>query len=162
MSYQQILEDIRQKMEGIAGIGVVHNYQRWSADWKKFLQHFAYTPEGSDQQEIRGWTISRAAALEHLRGAYFRHHIFKLRGYMGLKDDAATEVTFQELIEDICDMFRSAEPVDPAANWYYLYGDEPDEDSAQAEVIDIRIFGGTLCHYAELTVHCMERIVPTM
>ena len=160
MSYSVILEDIRAKMAAITDIGVVHHYQRWSADWKKFLAHFAYTPEGSDQQEIRGWTISRAAAPEHLRGAYFRHHIFRLRGYLGLRDEVATELTFQELIEDICDTFRSATPADPAANWYYLYGDEPDEDSAQVELIDIRIFGSTLCHYAELVLHCMERIVP--
>lgn len=154
-NYNTIAADIKTKMQTISGIGNVHDYYRWNKEASKFLALFAYTPAGGSQQ-IRGWELSRISATEHKRGAFFRHHRFKITGYMSLRDADATDKTFQTLVDDICEKFRTA---DGGATWDYRNGDSPEESPAQAGVLDVRQFGEILCHYAEIFLSVTERIV---
>jgi len=153
--YIDIIADIKTKMEEITGIGIVHDYERYSKDENKFITLFKTTVDSVDQ--IRGWEITRTAAPEHKRGAWFRHHRFRINGYMGIQDANTTEKTFQVLIENLSEKFRTAEP--PAgATWYYMDGDNPDNSCVQVDVIDARMFGQYLCHHAEISLAVTERI----
>jgi hypothetical protein len=77
---------------------------------------------------------------------------------MALHDAAATDKTFQVLVDDACEKFRNAAA--PAGScWFYLDGDKPDQSPVQVEVIDLRMFGGVLCHHADIMLAVMERIV---
>src|SRR3972149_1657925 len=96
-NYAAILADIKAKMEAVADIGVVHDYYRGGVEPSRFMALFSYAPSGANVKQIRGWEITRASAQEHKRGAFFRHHQFRLTGYMGLKDADGTDKTFQTL-----------------------------------------------------------------
>ena len=155
-NYASIIADIKSKLEAVTNIGVVHDYYRYAANPSTFITLFSYTPTGGSKH-IRGWEITRIRAPEHKRGAFFRHHVFKLTGYLSLKDANATDKTFQALIDDICEKFRTAAD---GATWYYLDGDNGDNAPCQVEIIEPRIFGEILCHYTEIILHVTERIAP--
>jgi len=112
MSEATIRAQIKTILEGVSGIGRVHDYERWAATWEKYLEFFKTTSD-----VINGWTVSRVrtpaacASGTHDR----RSHHYKIRGYYGLKDEDATEVTFQALVEAVCTAFRSAYQLSGAA-----------------------------------------------
>ncbi|WP_298434577.1 hypothetical protein [Geobacter sp.] len=150
--YAAILADIKTILAAVPGVGTVHDYERQSADWSNFIGLFKDPGTG----KILGWEITRRAAAEHQAGVYLRHHQFVLKGYMGLQDAAGSSKVFQALCEEVCAMFRNA----PAgAGWEYRNGDEPDRAPAQIEIINDRMFGGVLCHCAEIALSVTERIV---
>jgi len=155
-NYSAILADIKTKLESVTDIGVIHDYERWIVDPSKFIALFAFTPAGGVKQ-IRGWEITRISASEHLKGAFFRHHKFKLNGYLGLKDADATGKTFQVLIEEICAKFRGAVTTQA---WDYRDGDNPGNAPAQVMAIDTRMYGELLCHCTEIHISITERILP--
>ncbi len=157
MSYSDIVSDIATRMETIPSIGIVHDYYRYTADAAKFLQLFKCSIGGKEQ--IRGWEITRISAPEARTGAYFRYHKFRITGYLGLCDADATDKTFQTLIDDVCELFRTAEPPG-GSSWYYLDLALPGDLPAQAVVIEPRMFGSVLCHYAEILLTVTERILP--
>lgn len=153
--YMEIRDDIKAKLAAIEDIGIVHGYSRFTVDWSRYILHFKDAASG----RIKGWEISRRGAPEHLAGAFFRHHQFVLRGFLGFQDSAATDEIFQVLIEDVCDAFRTASP--PAgAMWLYQNGDSPEQSPVQVQVIEERMFGAVLCHYCEIILTVTERILP--
>lgn len=154
-NYLAIIVDIKARLSALQNIGQVHDYFRWNKESAAFLNLFAYTVLGGSQH-IRGWEFTRSAATEHKRGAFFRHHKFKITGYMSLKDSDATDKTFQQLVDNICETFRAA---GSGTTWDYRDGDNPENSPAQADVIDVRTFGSVLCHYAEINLSVTERIV---
>ena len=153
--YLEIIADIKGKMESVPDIGKVYDYYRWNADFARFVQLFSYTPS-TGGLHIRGWEITRKAAPEHKRGAWFRHHKFTLTGYMGLKDDAATDKVFQVLVDDVCELFRNTAG---GATWDYMDGEAPENSPAQTPLITPRMFGSVLCHVAEIDLSVQERII---
>ncbi len=156
--YSSILSDIKTKMEAVTDIGKVYDYYRWNNNPSTFISLFAYTPSGGGKH-IRGWEITRVQVPEHKAGAYFRHHKFKIAGYLALKDVDATDKTFQVLIDKICEKFRTADPPS-GATWYYMNGDNPGDSPCQVDIIEARMFGDVLCHYAEISLSITERISP--
>jgi hypothetical protein len=151
-NYLAILADIKTKLESIPDIGKVYDYERWASSWDKFISLFKST----QHNQIRGWEITRRSISEHIAGAYFRHHKFKIRGYMSIDDSNATDKTFQQLIEEVCNVFRNA---DSGSSWFYGDGDQSNNAPAQVEVIEPRMFGGVLCHYVEINLTITERIM---
>ncbi len=153
MSESTIRAQIYAILNGLTDIGKVYDYERWAADWNVFINLFKATVGGVDQ--IRGWEISRRSVKEEKIvlgiGASTNEitHGFLIRGYMGINDASATEKTFNALIEAIAAVFRSNKKLNNTAR---------DHDFIQAEVIDTRMFGGVLCHYAELSLTAYQRI----
>lgn len=154
--YLDIIADIKAKLSAIADIGKVHDYERWSADPAAFIEIFSFTV--NNVKHIRGWEILRTGFTEHKNGAFFRHHRFQLKGYMGVKDASATEKDFQTLIENICEAFRVADGPE-GSTWDYRDGDEPNNAPVQAGNIEARQFGNILCHTVTLNLSVTERIV---
>lgn len=157
MSESTIRAQIYAIINAITNIGVVYDYERWAADWVSFINLFKTTIATVEQ--IRGWEISRRAApesgvtAEATIGQTDKQHVFLIQGYMGLNDSAATEKTFNALIEAISDAIRPKLTIN---------GTALDHDFIQAEIIEPRMFGGVLCHYAQLslTVHEQKNINP--
>lgn len=151
--FSVIAADIKAKLETVPGTGIIHDYERQAADLKKFIELFK-APDG----KICGWEITRRAVPEHQRGAVARHHQMIITGYMGLQDAAASSRVFQNLCDDICDLFRNAAP--PAgATWEYRNGDEPAKTPPQIELINDRMFSNVLCHHAVISISVTERII---
>ena len=125
-------------LSGVTNIGKVYDYDRWAADWATFINLFKTTISGMPQ--IRGWEISRTGPVPNDTTSV-RSHTYTIRGYMSLDDSAATEKTFNALIEAIYDAFLAAPDLNYAALGH---------DGIQVDVIEARMFGSVLCHYTEL------------
>ena len=147
MSLTTIRTEIKAVLEGITDIGMVHGYERFSTDWKKFLDFFK--PAGKDY--IRGWTIRRVTTTEELatHEEGDRDYSFKIRGYMSLSDSIASSDTFDDYIETICDTFRALirDDLNDKADMLGLM---------QVDLIEDRMFGTVLCHYCELSITIQE------
>lgn len=153
-NYLAIVADIKEKIQAVPGVGKVHDYARLATDWGTYIARFK-----DESGRILGWEITRARVSEHRRGATFRHHTFVLRGFMGLQDSAATDKLFQALVEEVCAAFRdTAAPL--SAPWSYQNADAHEQTPTQVPVIDERMFGQVLCHYAEIHLSITERILP--
>ncbi|MDA1001506.1 MAG: hypothetical protein O2807_13445 [bacterium] len=165
-NYKMIGEGIAAELSAIEGAGQVHTYQRWAADLGKYLHLFRWeAPDGKDQ--IRGWMVTREKVREEPgsfagsgggflpAGVNRRTHTFLLFGLMSAEDAAGSELIFQDLIEALCDRFR-----DPGA--LRLRGRVPTLERLAppaVDAIELRAFGGVLCHIAEIRIQAIERIV---
>ncbi len=169
--YGEIGEAIASVVAGVAGAGRVHAYQRWAAEPGRYLDLFRCEAGGGVDQ-IRGWVLTREKAHEEAAslganapggfapaGVGRRTHTFLLFGIMGAEDAVASEVAFQDAIEEICDRFR-----DDAVLRLLDSAGAPRVRSLerlrppQVDVIELRTFGGVLCHYAEIRIQAIERI----
>lgn len=144
MSLTDIRDQIKTILATVDGVGVIHDYERWAADWGKFLELYKNT-----DGKINGWTITRTKTDEDCNTASHvtRIHHCTIRGVYGLKDEDASELIFQALIESICAAFRAK---------YRLNDIAANTEPVQVEVVENRMFGTVLCHYCELTVTAEE------
>lgn len=146
MSEADIRERIAVILAAADSAAVVHQYQRFSSDLKTFIDLFR---DGDNR--IHGWVITRrAVAKRELTSQIQRVYVFSLRGYYGMKDSAATEQAFQTMLDTIADAFDNdytlggtCETTTP--EWGPMSG----LAGLQIEDIDLRMFGGVLCHFAE-------------
>src|SRR3990167_6470997 len=147
MSLALIRAENKTILEGIAGIGKVHDYERWSVEWKKFLDQFK-----SADGKIKGWTVTREKSSERFTGGSTseRLHSMTLRGYHGLDDASASEKVFQDLVEEVCNTFRPKTTLNGRV--------DRAEAPLQVDIIEHRLFGGVLCHYCELRQAAQETI----
>lgn len=105
MSQADILGRLKDIISAVAGIGIVHDYERSSrspAEWLDIM-----TSGG----KINGWTISREATeseWEYHTTNRLRH-IFKIKGYYAVDDANASEKTFQELVDLVRKAFNNNE-----------------------------------------------------
>jgi len=150
--YSTIAADIKAKLESIPGTGLVHAYERQVIDPEKFINLFK-----DSRGKVCGWEITRSAAPESYTGPVNRHHQMLIKGYLGLQDAVASASAFQDLCDDICDLFREASPAVPGG-WEYRNGLEPDKTPVQLALIDDRFFGKVLCHHAVISITITERI----
>jgi len=140
MSLANIRAEYKSILSGVTTVGVVHDYERWSVDWSKFLVQFKDAATG----KIKGWTITREKTIEAFTsgpGAE-RKHAFVIRGYLALDDTAGSEKTFQDLVETVCDTFRPKTTLNGKV--------EQVEAPLQVDLVEVRLFGAVLCHYCEL------------
>ena len=146
MSYQTVLAKVKTYMEAIPSIGNVHDYVRWNKDWPASLTLFKVT---SPTAQLRFWDISRIRTPEisKVDMVNSRQYTFRIRGFMSLNDAAASEKTFQELIEAVCDKFRG-KPT--------LEGDAVDSNPVQVDNVGHAMVGDVLCHMPECTLTIEE------
>lgn len=146
MGLAEITAEIKTILEAVPGIGVVHEYERFAAEWGKFLEFF----KDADGR-INGWTIGlRKIPVEReFIPTVLRKHDFVLRGYYGLNDAAASELAFRNLVEAILDAFQDVDTLNDTVL---------DSGPMQVEKIEPRLFGKVLCHCAVLTIEARERV----
>jgi len=147
MSQATILAKIKTTLEGISGIGQVHDYVRWNKDWPDLFKLFR---DGTSEQ-IRFWDISRTRTPEVSSATRTnqRTHIFRIRGFISLDDSAATEKTFQSLVEDVAAAFRNQPTFGGAAL---------DVEPLQIDNVNHASVGGVLCHMLEASLSVTEEV----
>jgi len=154
------LTDIREQIAAILaavdGAGVVHQYQRATAgDWGKFLNLF----QDADGK-INTCMISRTDTAQQkvTMGEKELAHIFTLRFYYGLRDEQATELTFQEMLENVREAFNESETLnDTCLTTIPDWGPMNGVAGLQIGGVSIRFFGNVLCHYAECRLCALDR-----
>lgn len=147
MSLANIRTQLKTILEGVSGIGVVHDYERWANDWATFISFF----KPAAQSVINGWQITRRSTREeeHAATQTYRFHTMVIHGFYSLDDSAASEKTFQDLIETICTTIRQNATLNGAA--YHAL-------PPQVAVVEQRKFGDVLCHYGEINVLVEEDV----
>jgi hypothetical protein len=159
MSYPAIREQVRTILSGVSGTGIIHDYNRWAVDWGKFINFFKVEATGI----INGAMITRKTRKTFelaLDNVTIRLHEIVIRQVMGLKDDVASEITFQQLVDDICDGLEAHDTLNGTCLTISDIGEGQSLSGCsgpQAEVIENRVFGNVLCHYAEIHIYAQEQ-----
>lgn len=145
MSESACRQKLFEIISAIPNVGKVHDYERWAATHGKFIEFFKDVASG----RILGWEICRSGMPSEKISVIeeSRTHQFTVKGYMAVDDADATEKLFNAKIEAICNAFKGQ---------HTLGGVCLDAGPVSAEVIDARMFGNVLCHYAELKIPINE------
>lgn len=144
MSFASIRAAIAATLNGVAGIGLVHERERY-ARRAEHLKTF-YVTGG----EIRGWFIRREATQESSRhqGRSVETITWQIRGFMSFVDEDDSEFAFDDLIEAIRDAFRVDESLGGTVDQIAL----PTSSEFGIQVIDSgpAMFAGVLVHTCRL------------
>jgi len=143
---------IKSTLEGVSGIGVVHDYERYASQQGTFRALYHSAAHG----QIRGWNFRRVARAER-SPATGRHVVtarWQIRGYMALDDSAATEKTFDDLVEGVVAAFRADDTLGGVVDTLIV----GDTAGAQLEEAGPVMLAGVLCHGARLGLQTRWRV----
>lgn len=150
MALSNIITAVATILGGVTNVGKVYSYRRWAADEASFKSLFA---TGST---ILAWTITRESTeTDDFDGGSHDYHAIVLRGWMGVKDSADTEATFQALVESVRAAFQTNREL-------FVTGTANAEFSERIKVrkVDYVKYGEYFCHYAELELKVKDIVVP--
>lgn len=144
MSYAAIRDYLKDRLLTIPGIGVVHNYDRWAADWSALVKLYVAN------DKLNGWHLTRKATQEDwvAEPVVDRDHTYEIVGIYALNDAAASEKAFQELVEQVMELFRFD---------FDLGGHCQLAGPLKLKTLEPRMFGSVLCHVAVLELPVQER-----
>lgn len=134
-----IKERIRARLQA-ADVGVVYAYERYAnADDK--LREYYKDADGM----LRGWTIARESSPGERRAPAEsdRTPVYVIRGFRAVSDADASASSFDDDVETVQDTLGE----DVTCGGLAEHVEEP-----QLRVIEHRMFGGVLCHYAEIAI----------
>lgn len=146
----QIRAAIKAKLQGVAGIGQVHDYERFAKTEKEFQDLYKDAVSG----RILGWNFYRQSTAERDLdlGEVRRLHVWKLSGYMSLDDADASGKLIDDLVETIVTAFRTDRTLGGLVIDIKNMDNEFGESGVQVEAIEPVMFAGVLCHRAQLSL----------
>ena len=150
MTHRQIRTVLADMVSGIAGIGTVHEYERWSKRTELLRDFYGYTPAGESVAQVRGWYIHRVNEAD-IVGASFcqtRNDAWEIRGFMSLDDANESELVFDDLVDSISTRFFDNDPVLPGLRIV------DSEQGQRARLVQLQpvMFAGVLCHSAVIAL----------
>jgi len=154
MSLADIREQIKVVLSGVPGVGVVHDRDRFAADWNRFLNLF----KDADGR-INGCMFSRERRqrVQQTMGETEKAHVFVVRRFMGLNDAEETGIVFDDHLDDLADAFDDDETLGGTCRTINPdWGPMDDAIGLQIEISEIRMVGTVLCHYAECRLCVIE------
>jgi hypothetical protein len=84
-------------------------------------------------------------------GSYNVLNRWRISGFMSLEDSSASEIVFDNLVEAVCDAFRSDETLGGLIAGTVM--DSPNVAGIQVEDSGPVMFAGVLCHSARLVLY---------
>lgn len=152
-----IREQIKVILQGVSGIGVVHDYDRLTTDAGKMVNLFKDTDGRINAVVFRREKMEKRK-ITIGSGPLERAHIWLIRCIMGLKDDQATGLVFDALLAAIEEEFEGNNNLNATCltinpEWGPMSGCA----GIQIDLCEDRLFGNVLCHYAELRLCSVER-----
>lgn len=153
MSETTVRASIKTLVEGVTNVGKVYDLEAFADTWDGFLDRFKTTISSVDM--VRGWTIS-CEAIERQgqiasgvrNTANVNQYAYRVRGYQSFDYDTSTEKTFLALALAVMD----------ALDGGIVSGAVFNAELAQLPTYEPRVFGGVLCHYAEIQQTVWEQI----
>lgn len=141
---------IKAKMLTVADIGQVHDYERYARRDADFAALFL------TGAQIRGWVVRRVSRSESapFNGREVVRNRWRVSGYMALDDSAATEKTFDDLVEALIAAFKADQELGGIV--HTLIDDENDRIGLQLDESTPVLFAGVLCHSARLSLVTMH------
>jgi len=147
VTLKAIREEIKSILLTVPDVGKVYDYIPYTADWQRFIANFKHNGR------INGWTITRRETSESVTsvtGVNSRTHFMMLQGYRSLDESIQSEKIYQDLVDSVCAALRDK---------YNLNGKALKVDPPQVLVVEHKMFGSVLCHYAEIQLNVTEREV---
>lgn len=145
MSLANNILALKTILEGIGGVANVYDVVR---NWKteKEFRKAARTASG----EIQFWLLTRESTEARDLGPQLtsRRHTIALHGYYGVNDSAASEKTFQALVESVAAVVGADRRLNSTARH---------SGPAQVRTVDFRVLSNVLCHHAELALEVEEK-----
>ena len=145
MSLADNITAIQTIVQGVSGVENVYDTVRnWQTE--KQFRDGARTPSG----EIQFWFITRESTEAEDLGPRFtaRRHRIAVHGYSGVNDAAASEKSFQALVENVVEALGNDRKLNQTARH---------SEPAQVRTVDFRILNNVLCHHAELALVIEEK-----
>jgi hypothetical protein len=140
MSLANNIQAVKAILEGVAGVENVYDRVRnWQTE--KQFRDGARTGGGG----VQFWFITREATTAEDLGPRFtaRRHTLAMHGYAGVQDAAASESSFQALVESVAAALGADRKLNDTARH---------SGPAQVRAVDFRILSNVLCHHAEIVV----------
>lgn len=130
----------------IPGVGKVYDYERWNNDMAAFIALFL-----NEDKKIYGWEITRVGvpAIARIGSKYKVTHSYRFKGYYGLQDSAASEKSFNAIVDAVILKFISKKIAGSELHTVPTVG-----------ILDARLYGSVLCHYAEVNIQVPELVTP--
>lgn len=146
----QIRAAILAKLLAVAGIGRVHDYERFAKTEKEFQDLYRDAASG----RIKGWNFYRLSTAERDLdlGGVRRLHAWKITGYMSLDDADASGKLIDDLVELIATAFRTDRTLGGRVIDSKDMENNFGASGVQIEAIEPVMFAGVLCHRAQLTL----------
>jgi hypothetical protein len=152
MSESAIRAALYAAVNTVTNIGKVYDYERWAAEWPKFLDLFKTEINGVEQ--IRGWDVAYRGFVATRDPQFARfniqNHAFWVQGYVRLNDSLASEKEVSALAAAVCDAIDTDATLH--ATVYQNTG------PASLEEFTPRTFGSVLCHYVKIVVIVPEQV----
>lgn len=136
-------------LEGVAGIGRVHSFERYAKAEGKLRE--IYTIGG----RLEGWFVRRTATRVTAPALRIRTviHRWRIRGYMGLEDAEQSELAFDARLEAIRAAFDASTTLGGVCETTHV----DDLAGAQLEDSSPVMFAGVLCHGARFALSTRHR-----
>lgn len=135
----------------VPDIGVVHPYERYARTEKSMAELFMWQPSGvpAPPRELRGWFVRRTGE------GYFADTStsdevridWQIRGFMALRDDGATELLFDHLVNAVRNRFLSDVTLGGLLDAVVARGEALGPQLVESGPY---MFCGVLCHGARL------------
>lgn len=149
MSYSTVIAQIDTVLKSATGVvdNNVYKYDRLEREWTAYLSAF----KDATNSVIHGYTITRVnwTEIREASRSNLRTTKWIIRGYYSLGSSGETEATFQGIIDNIATKFSE----DPRLNSTVL-----SVESFNLDILEARMFGDVLCHYAEMSLTTEEQI----
>lgn len=148
MSEATIRAQIKSVTAGVSGVGVVHDYERWTTDFEGLKAQFV------SGGMLKGWIVtcrgwSNQVITFGMTDSVLRTYTHAVRGFWALDDSAGTEKLMAALAETV----QAALEADATLRGEVLERETP----VVAETrLDHVIFAEVLCCHAELVVRAQE------
>lgn len=152
MTYSALRDGIEAAITTVADAGVVHDYWRFDANVKGYVEHFTTTIAGVTQ--VRAWLVQCLGMEEPEEGAFPDFSMiyrFEVVGYRSLNDATATEKEFWTLVEAVVRALAYKRN-------FSVAGVRPQAAAVTEVTVDHAMFADTLCHRARVT---LEFVVDT-
>ena len=153
---------IAARLLTVPGVGVLHLYERYTAQEKGLQALFMWQPpEPGSAKHLRGWFIRRLAVreVELTHTSTLVSVDWQVRGFMAIQDGVASEI----VMDAVADRIRAAIKADPTLGG--LLDGRPDPPgSVGAQLVESGpfMFAGVICHgmRLDLTTTHIERDAP--
>ena len=147
----QIRTAIAAKLLAVDATLLVHEYERYTKRMDELLE--LYVSGDAGDKRVHGYHIRRSATREILidTDRWAIYHAWRIRGFLGMDDAAATEKLFDTEIEALRDAFRADDTLGGLVFSLSPVGSE-DQGEIGMQVLSSQpvMFAGVLCHSAEL------------
>ena len=145
---------IKTTIEGVAGMGMVHDYERYSKE--QGAMKALYQSAAQSGNRIYGWFVSLLSVSERFMalGRYHAIANWKLVGYMSLDDADASEKLMAAQVDLVRDAFRASDDLGSPGGLTVTCIVEDQGNVAGVQLNDLMpvVFAGVLSHRARCSL----------